>query len=212
MRPLYAASWVSQALPAVAYAFAPRRSRAAGLVVLGSLVSVFATAIGEILKVTHGNNLIAGYMSSPITVACYVWALREWLGTARERQVFWWASVGFMAAWAALIAWVEDIRAWDTYTFASYGLFILVPAIWTLVRRGTADDTVSFERSDWFWITLGLGLHGAINAIAGPVGTILVTRHRLDLFTTVWQTRAVLNVLAFLMISWGIRTGPREGT
>jgi hypothetical protein len=198
----------SQALPAIAYVLAPVRSPAAAAIVLGSLVSVLANVVGWWVGDLFGNNHVVSYVSSPVTAAFYLWALAEWQVTARERTVVRWSVLPFILIWMVLVAFVENVRGFDLVTAPVYSFGLLLAALWTVVRRWTTALQTPILTTDWFWITIGLGLNGAVTGLAAPMGGLLFARNELELFSLVWQLRAAAVTTAFTIISYGIYRGP----
>src|SRR5258705_10814135 len=93
-------SFASQLVPALAYLVAPRRSASAAALVLGALVSVLSNVVGREMAATMGNNQVVTYVSSPVTAAFFLFAVRAGQGTAGERRVF---PVGTLAFLRTLV-------------------------------------------------------------------------------------------------------------
>jgi hypothetical protein len=204
----FSISWGSQALPALAYFASRRRSIPAAAMVIGASVSFLANVISRVMAILVHNNHVVTYISSPITATCFLYALREWQLSHRERQVIRVGTFVFLVAWVLLVAFVEDVTGFDLVTGPLYSLTLLVAAAWTLIRRAGVVVATPLPESDWFWVCLGLSIYGASTALADPIGGILLQRQQLDLFYIAWSVRAVFSTLSFLLISWGIYLGP----
>lgn len=205
---LFDISWASQLGPAVAYLATRHRTPAAGAIMLGATASALANVVSKVLAVLFHNNMIVSYISSPVTALCFLYALHEWQLTARERRVFRVGMWVFLPVWVLLVAFVEDVRNFTVVTGPLYSLTLLAAAAWTLVRRANATEMTSLVHADWFWVSLGIAIHGAATAASEPIGGILLARQRLDLFYIAWQIRAVFSTLSYLLMSWGIYRGP----
>lgn len=205
---LFVISWVSQAVPALAYLAARHRSGPAAALVLGASVSFLANIVARVMAVLVHNNHVVTYISSPITATCFLYALREWQLTRREREIFRVGTLIFLVAWVLLVAFVEDVTDFNRVTGPLYSLTLLAAAAWTLLRRAAVIEATPLPRSDWFWVCVGISVYGAATALADPIGGLLLERQRLDLFRIAWQVRAVFSTTGFLLISWGIYRGP----
>jgi len=205
---LFDISWASQVVPAIAYLATPHRTRAGGAIALGAMVSAVANVVSKVLAAVYHNNMVVSYISSPVTALCFFYALHEWQLTAREQRVIRVGMWVFLPVWVLLVAFVEDVRNFTVVTGPLYSLTLLVAATWTLMRRANATEVASLFQTDWFWVTLGIAVYGAATAASEPIGGILLTRQRLDLFYLAWQVRAVFSTLSYLMMSWGIYRGP----
>ena len=203
----HVAIWV-QVVPAVAYFASPRRTREGAAITIGTLASVLANVIGWIVADLAGNNFVVSYISSPVTAVCYLYAIRNWQRTSRERA---WVGriIGvFVATWIVLVWTVEEMRGFDLVTGPLYSLALLAAGAWTLVRKTDEIERTLFHRTDWFWVSLGLAVNGAATALSSQVGAILIERGRFDLFDIAWQVRAALVILSYLAMSWGVYRGP----
>jgi hypothetical protein len=201
-------SAASQALPLVTYLAARNRSRPAALLAAGAGISAAANVAARMVAVVAGNNHVVSYISSAATGALFLLALRDWQLTARERRAFQVATLVFVVVWVALVAFVEDMREFDRVTAPMYSLTLLAAGTWTLLRRANVSEATPLTQSDWFWVCSGTAVYGAATALAAPIGAILITRQRFDLFDIAWQVRAALSTLGFLLMSWGIYRGP----
>lgn len=205
---IFHVSWASQAVPALAYFATSRRSSAAAAIAIGASVSFLANAVSKVMAIMVHNNHVVTYISSPITAACFLHALREWQLTRREQRVIQVGTFVFLVAWVLLVALVEDVTGFNLITGPLYSLTLLLAAAWTLIRRASVIEATPLLQADWFWVCLGLSIYGAATALADPIGGILVARQRLDLFHVAWSLRALFSIVSFLLMSWGIFQGP----
>lgn len=198
----------SQALPAVAYAGSRFRTKPGAALVLGSLVSVLANVVGFILAALLHNNQIVSYISSPLTAALWFAALAEWQLTPRERIWLRRLIIAFLIIWIALVTWVEDVSGFDVVTAPFYSFSIMSAAVWTLLRRATAELHAPFYTADWFWVCVALAINGAVTGLAAPIGGYLYAKGEIDTFRLVWDLRAGFVTLSMVLLSWGVFVGP----
>ena len=198
----------SQAGPIGAFVWSRQRTRAARMVAIGAFISLLANGVGRLLAATLGNNQIVSYLSTPVTAACFFWALADWQVTAQERRVVRFATPGFLAIWTLLVLLFEDVRNFDVISYPLYSLTLTAISLWTLLRRSQAVEIVPYTRTDWFWISVGLATLGVSTLLTTPIGGVLLARERYDLFDLVWQTRSWLVALSYCLMTWGIYRGP----
>lgn len=198
----------SQALPALAYLLSKDRTRAAAYIAAGSLVSAASNLMALAWARLYGNNQVFSYISSPITLGCFLMALAEWQRTPAEGVAFRRAMIPTLAIWIVLVLFVEDMTNFDLVTGPLYSITLLVAGLWTLLRRTQETEVTPIVRTDWFWVSLGFALAGASTALASPVAALLMAQERADLAILTWKLRAGLSTIAFLTISWGIYRGP----
>jgi hypothetical protein len=198
----------SHLAPALAFGLSRTRTRPGAFIALGALVNLLSIVAGRVLADATGNNQLLSYLSSPLTAACFLFALAEWQTTGRERRWFRAGIFAFLVLWVLLVATVEDMRNFDLVTGPFYSLTLLAAGTWTLVRRAAVVEAAPLHQNDWFWVSLGLAVNGACTALSSPLGAILIARGRFDLFNVAWQIRGLLVLLSMSFLSWGIYRGP----
>jgi hypothetical protein len=198
----------AQALPLIPFLLPRTRSRTAGLLVAGGLISLLGDLAGRIMATQFGNNQLMSYLSSPITAGCFLFALAEWQVSPRSRAVLRWSVLLFVALWIGFTLTIEDLRGLGRVTTPMYALVLVGAALWTLLQRSQVVIETSLLRTDWFWCATGLAVQGAAMAFANAVGAIFLERQRIDLFALVWNTRAVFLILSYAFLAWGVYRGP----
>lgn len=206
--PILYAAVAGQFVPGIAWAVTKHRTRAAGALAIGGAVGIVGDIVGRWMAREFGNNHITTYIDAPLMTVCFLAALREWQLTDRERRAFGVGTLLFLLSCVALVASVEDIRTFNFGIGPLASLTLLAGATWTLLRRTAATDQLAIHRTDWFWVALGLAIQGGATALASPLGGVLLERGRLDLFTIAWEVRAILLVISYLLVGWGIYRGP----
>ena len=197
-----------QVVPAIAWAVSRHRTRAATALALGGAIGLAGDIVGRWMAHRFGNNHITTYIDAPLMTVCFLAALREWQVTERERRAFGAGTLLFLLSCVGLVASVEDIQTFNFGIGPLASLTLLAGAIWTLLRRTAATEQLAIHRTDWFWGALGLAMQGGATALASPLGGVLLERGRIDLFTIAWEVRAVLLVISYLLVGWGIYRGP----
>ncbi|MFI5280343.1 MAG: hypothetical protein ACHQU1_07600 [Gemmatimonadales bacterium] len=173
---------------------------------------VLQNAIAIPLALTHHNNHWTTYLFVPFQGAAVLWALSLWQNHQIARLTIRASIPGFIVAWLALVLFVEDTQNFSSIAEPVYSLLSLSAALYTLVAR-SADATESLLREDWFWICAGLSLHFGALIFLTPLGAALV-RTNPDMILRALYVRAALNVLAFVLITYGLlcpRPLPRSG-
>ena len=108
----------------------------------------------------------------------------------------------------ALVAFVEDIGTFNRGIGPFYSLALMIGGLWTLARRSLETRASPVHHSDWFWAALGLAMYGASTALASPIAGYLIANGRTDLVIVAWKIRAVLVIVSFSFVAWGIYRGP----
>jgi hypothetical protein len=65
-------------------------------------------------------------------------------------------------------------------------------------------ETGTVARTDWFWIIGGIMLYQATVVGQQPVAWFLNASDRADLLVAAYVVRAFVDVVAFLIIAWGM--------
>jgi hypothetical protein len=172
---------------------------------------VLQNAISVPLALAHHNNHWTSYVFVPLQGAAILWALSLWQTRQMARLTIRAAIPGFLAAWLLLL-FVEDIHNFSAIAEPVYSLLSLSAALYTLVVR-SADAIDSLLREDWFWICAGLSLHFGALIFLTPLGAALV-RTNPEIIVRAYYVRALLNVLAYVLITYGFlcpRPLPRSG-
>ena len=203
----------AQLAPAVALLLGRNRSRGALLVVAAFLFSLGTDLLGRYIGQRTGNSLWVSTLSGACIQAILLFAFAEWQTTARERALFRLATLPTLAAYAALIHFVDGLAGWSRFAYPFGLLVTLGGACWTLIRRTLASTDGPAMRTDWFWLLVGVALNCAVTLISSPLGAVLLAQRRYDLFQRFWDVRSVLVIVAIALVTIGAHrpaaaTGP----
>lgn len=200
----------SQAIPAVALLFSRRRTLPAQFAVLGGLLTLLSTSIGNVVARQYGTNYIVGYVAIPLIASAYMLALAEWQTTYLERLTFRIGLGLFAVIYVVLVTFFEDVAHLGQFSHTLTSFALLIASLWTLGRRSLEQDDGLAIDTDWFWVAFGLAIYSAATSATAAIGNILMARDRVDLFVKAWNVRAFFVILAFLSISWGVFRGPHR--
>jgi hypothetical protein len=203
---LVAATLVEAAPPAAQLATRrrPRGGRAWLLVWCGFL---FIMDLWGFWTSLHGErNLWLWYISKPGSVALVLWTLSYWQPGDTWRLTYRLAIVPFLAVWGTLTWLVEDTSAYSAASVPMATLIALAAAATVLIVRSHRSATAVW-RQDWFWIAGGMTMYFGTSATLSPLGAVLVPAHA-ALFTSALLFKAFLDVVAFLLITWGVLCPP----
>jgi len=198
----------AQALPIVAWVAARSRSRAATAIALGSVVGGLGDIASRQLAIRFHNNHVATYIDAPMMTICFLYALREWQVTPRERRAVTIGSALFLVGCVLLVAFLEDIGTFNFGVGPLASLALLTAGMWTLLRNAMIVEQTPLHTNDWFWASLGFALLGAATALASPIGGMLLEQGRIDLIDITWQVRGVFVTAAYCLLGWGVLRGP----
>ena len=200
--PLWA-SVLSELGPLGAAAMRPGRTTGGRRwVVIWCGLYVVQNAIAIPLALARHNNHWTTYAFVPLQGAAILWALSLWQTRQMARLTIRATIPGFLAAWLLLVLLVEDTSNFSSIAEPVYSLLSLSAALYTLVSR-SADATESLLGEDWFWICAGLSLHFGALVFLTPLGAALV-RTNPDMILRALYVRAMVNVLAFVLITYGL--------
>lgn len=155
-------------------------------------------------------NLWLTYFGFPVQTALLLAALASWQVRPVERRAVRMAAVGFVVVWAVLMARVEDTSVHSRFADPLQTLSVVSVAAWTMVRR-SISTMESPPEEPWFWVTSGLLLYFGSGAVLGPVSNLLF-RTRPDLVLTAYNAKAVVNIVAYLLIARGMLCRVPNGT
>jgi hypothetical protein len=199
--------WV-QYFPLAALLVRRNLSRPVLWVAAGAFVSVFGNFLGRIAAARVGNNHWVGAIDMPAMFACYLAAIEEWQVTYLERLTVRISLFLALAFYVVLVAFVEDVSTFSEFATPMLTLALFAGGAWTLLRRGLRTVSQPLWTTDWCWIVGGLTIYGATTLLTQPIGGALLAAQRMDLFTRVWELRAVCVDVAFLTITAGFFLRP----
>ena len=199
---------VSQAAPLVAAALARRPvwgARAWVLAWCGLLVGGDGVYLWLAWRDAH--NLWLAYFLTPIGVALVLWTLSLWQTGDLSRLTMRLAIVPFLIVWSVLTLVVDDTSTFSRAASPMASLVGLAAAAFTLLARSRSASG-SLLRQDWFWVSAGIALYFGTSSALGPLGALLVGEAP-QLVIRAYEVKALLDVLAFLLIARGV-TCPTE--
>ena len=203
------AATVAESLPIVAAAVVRRRGGEfprARLLLLVWCVAVFLSDIAGYLTLSSATansnpNLWLRAITHPLMQATMMWTLAQWQLRRVWRQVLLATAVVLPVVWLA-IAWEEGIRSFGPNSGTLETIVLLAASLFTLVTR-SAFATDRLVREDWFWASLGLSIYYATSAALWSFAQFAYPEHP-DLIRLAWRTKATVDILAFLIISYGV--------
>lgn len=172
------------------------------LVALCFAVMFVQDAVGWWMAENDVNNLLVSHVGTPLQTLLLLFALADWQAGETGRRAVRIAAIGFLAVWGILLVAVEDPRAFSRFTQPLQAILIVSVAAWTMVQR-TVRSFESPLEEPWFWVTSGLLLYFGTGAVLGPVSNLLV-RTAPELVMTAYVGKAVVNIVAYLLVARGM--------
>jgi hypothetical protein len=154
------------------------------------------------LRTRQENNLWLVYVGVPVQTALLLAAYAHWQVGPVERRAVRLAAVGFVALWAALVAWFEDTQAFSRFATPLQAILIVSVVAWTMVRRSTRTMESPASES-WFWVSAGLLVYYGSGAVLGPVSNLLF-RDAPHLVRAAFTAKAAVNIVAYLLVARGM--------
>lgn len=206
---VYASVW-AQVLPAAALLFRRNDSRPVMVVAFTFLISAAGDYVGHVIGHRSGNSLWVSALTDLVTAPLVLFALADWQVTRTERLTVQIAVFPFVLMYCALLIWAENVGSFPKYAYPFVALVALGVSAWTLARRTLRYLETPVIRTDWFFVLGGLALLSATTAASTPIGGILLTRQRIDLFTLVWELRAWCTLGSILLVTYGALLRPAD--
>lgn len=196
-------STVAEGLPVVALAAARRPLRGPRVwVVAWSLLLLGVDLLALWLAEHRDRNLWLVYVVTPASGVLALWALSCWQTRELARLTLRFAIVPFLLVWAVLFLTLESPAHFSRLAQPMANFVCLCAAAFTLLVRSHAASR-SLVRQDWFWVSAGMALYFGITVTIAPLSALLIgedVRHLVLAF----QTRAVLEIVAFVLIAVGM--------
>jgi hypothetical protein len=170
------------------------------LVWCGFLVAMSGLSLFLALKGL--NNHWLHYVVTPIAAGLVLWALAWWQPAPWPRLAIRLLIPLICLAWLPIVLLIEDTQTFSQLGEPFVGLVIMSAAIYTLVARALRE-TQSVSSQDWFWIAVGIAIYHGVVVALQPASLKLLGRHP-HLVVRALQVKALVEILAFLAISWGI--------
>jgi len=199
---------VAEVLPVLTLAGRRNFSRPVLWVVAGAAVSVIGTLLGRIAAAKVGNNHWLATIDDPLMFALFFIALEEWQITYLERLTFKITLFVTLVVYVLLVAFVEDVSTLSRFGIPMYSLVLTAAGTWTLLRRSFRTTDRPLWTTDWWWIAGGLTLYAATTLLTQPIGGAFLAAGRIDLFTRLWEFRAVCVDVAMIAVTVGILRPP----
>ena len=155
------------------------------------------------------NNLWIGHIGRPLQTLLLLLAFAEWQTGETGRRAVRFAGVGFVLLWFLLLA-VEDPRTFSRFSQPLQAILVVSVAAWTLVRR-TVRTFEAPLAEPWFWICAALLLYFGSGAVLGPVSNLLL-RSQPELVRIAYLAKAVINIVAYLLVARGILCSQPSGS
>lgn len=192
----------SDTWPAIA-GLASRRARQGprGWIVVYSLLLTFGTSLEFVLGRQSINNHFLTYLLKPVQGSVLLWALSLWQSKPMARLTVRIVIPVFLVAWV-FMALLEDRRTFSTIAYPVYALLVLGTVAYTLYSR-SSDAVEPIVRQDWFWVCIGLALAFGSSAAFQPLAAAFVRTHP-EIILRAQHVRAVVNLVAFAAITWGL--------
>lgn len=198
----------AQLAPAVALLLRRDGSRPVIWVVAGALVSLLGDLVGRIAATHMGSNLWVSTIDDPVMFTLYFAALGEWQVTELERTTVRIWTIAALVVYLLLTLLVEDVTGFNHLGIPMYAGLLMLGATWTLARRLTTGARDPGRQERWVWVLGGLAGYGAVLLVTHPMAVALAAAQRYDLFSKLWQVRAVFIDLAFVAITVGCAMRP----
>jgi hypothetical protein len=203
------AATVAESLPIVAAAVVRRRGGQfprARLLLLVWCVAVFLSDIAGYLTLSSATansnpNLWLRAITHPLMQGMMLWTLAHWQLRSSWRRVLLVSAVVLPVVWLA-IAWDEGLGTFGPTSGSLETILLLAASLFTLVTR-SAFATDRLVREDWFWTSLGLSIYYATTAALWSFAQYAYPEHP-ELIRLAWRTKATVDILAFLIITYGV--------
>jgi hypothetical protein len=169
-----------------------------------------ASEVTTLLMALQGvNNHWVNYVAAPTAAALVLWALSEWHPSVGGRRTIRFLIPITLILWIAMIALFEDTKTFSVVAEPILGLILMVAVLATLVAR-TMQETGRIRDQSWWWISVGLMLTFGITVAFAPAAYILLQTTP-ELLMRAFEIKAVLNIVAFLLIARGVLIAPPNG-
>lgn len=206
-------SALSAGLPLLAWLARRLPLRGHEWVLLASALSLSLDALGLYLATQGRNNHWLAYLLGPLLFAAMLMALAERQRTPTARSTFRIVVVLDLLACLILSLWAEDLRNYSQFAMPLGALLVLGASTWTLVQGGFGPGGRAGAEPDWHWVPLGFALYSAVTAAYFPFVAVFM-RSEPALVGRVMELKAVLVMLAFALVAWGVwcrTSGPNSG-
>ena len=150
-----------------------------------------------------GGNLWVGYVVTLPNAAACLWSLSLWHERASIRRGVLWTIPLLVIIGVVITATLEDLSRFSLVATPFNAAVVLVVAAGSFLLLSHAE-TGTMARTDWFWIIGGIMLYQATMVSQHPVSWFLNASDRGDLLVAAYVVRGFVDVVAFLIIAWGM--------
>jgi hypothetical protein len=200
---LYGA-WMAQALPPLAaLRYGGKLPPARRWLVAWSVALFIWDGASLLLGLGRQKNLWLFYAVAPVVDCVMLWTLSLWQQHPVARLTYRSAIPIFIAVWAGLVVSIEQTDTFSMFAFPFEGVVLLVASLFTLLTRSLGEQEGVTSR-DWFWAALGLSLYYAAGAALQPFARWLLAQQQSDLLRFAYETKAGVNIIAFVSIAIGM--------
>ena len=155
-----------------------------------------------------GNNLWMAYFTRPVEVGLLLWILVPWQPTEMLKLGYTLAIPIMVTLVASLLMLTDPARTFHQWIAPFLGLMALVGSLHTLLHRSLVSRS-PLPQQDWFWICLGFTLFWTGYTTIPVFASQFVNTH-VDWVLTAYMVRSYADILAFMLMSWGILLSRRR--
>jgi hypothetical protein len=148
-------------------------------------------------------NLWVGYVVTLLSASAGLWALSLWHERASIRRGILWTIPLLVIIGVVITSTLEDLSRFSLVATPLNAAVVLVVTAGSFVVLSQAE-TGTIGRTDWFWILGGIMLYQATVVGQQPVAWFLNASDRGDLLVAAYVVRGFVDVVAFLIIAWGM--------
>lgn len=200
---------LAAALPLLAMILWRARSTAATWVAVACTLSLLGDTFGLVLALRQVNNHWLAYSVTPLFSAAMVMTMAHGQRTREERQTFAVAALLLLVASVTLTLSVENPGTFSRFAAPLRALVILALAVWTILRADHGDAPTDPLHSPWLWIPMGFALYSGGSAAYFPLAWGFVENDP-DFVHAMVQARAIMVILAWILVAWGVRCLARQ--
>lgn len=200
---------LAAALPLLSLAWWRPPGPAARWLLATAGISLVSDVIGYVFASQRINNHWLSYTLIPLFSAAMIMTMAQGQRTRTERQAFIVAAMLLLVAAATLTLTVENPGTFSRFAAPLRALVVLALAAWTLLRADHGDAPSAPLHSPWLWIPMGFALYSGGSATYFPLAWGFVEADP-DFVHAIVQARAILVILSWILVAWGVRCLARQ--
>lgn len=161
----------------------------------------------------HRQNVWVANLMLPVFTGLYLWAFSLWQERDVVRLTFRLAIPLFVATWAGLLLWAEDLNEFSRYASPLQALLLVCISAYTLVTASLRSAEPVW-RQEWFWVSAAALLSYGSSAILTPLSALLLRTASMDQILRVFETFNGVDTVANLLTTGGMlcaRPRPSSG-